>query len=120
MSLQLYGSLASPYVARVVMFAELKGIELPQEKAPGGMGSAEFKQINPTGKIPALMADGQCIAESSVICEYLEAQFPEPSLITTDPHRAATTRMIARMTDLYIAPHNSPLTRMRTPEQRDQ
>ena len=32
----------------------------------------------------------------------------------------ATTRMIARMTDLYVAPHNTPLTRMRKPEQRDQ
>jgi len=118
--MKLYGSLASPYVARVVMFAELKGLELPQERAPGGMGSDEFKQINPTGKIPALLVDGQCIAESTVICEYIETVCPQPELITLQPLNTATTRMIARMTDLYIAPHNSPLSRMRAPEQRDQ
>ena len=69
--MKLYGSIASPYVARVVMFADLKGIELPMEAAPGGMGSDEYKAINPTGKIPALQVDGphgkQTIAESTVI-----------------------------------------------------
>lgn len=114
--MQLYGSIASPYVARVAMFADLKGIALPLEPAPGGMGSDPYKAINPTGKIPALMIDGpngtQCIAESTVICEYLEAVYPEPALIPADPIGQAQTRMIDRMTDLYVAPHNTPLNRM--------
>lgn len=98
------------------MFADLKGIALPLEPAPGGMGSDQFKTINPTGKIPALQIDGphgpQCIAESTVICEYLEAVYQQPTLIPRDPLGQAQTRMIARMTDLYIAPHNTPLNRM--------
>ena len=114
--MKLYGSIASPYVARVAMFADLKGMERAREKAPGGMGSDEYKAINPTGKIPALEVDGpngkQHIAESTVICEYLEAAYPEPALIPTDPIAQAQTRMIARMSDLYIAPHNSALNRM--------
>jgi glutathione S-transferase len=118
--MKLYGALASPYVARVVMFAELKGIELPMESAPGGMGSDEYKKINPTGKIPALETGGACIAESTVICDYLESLHPEPALVPADPMLQARTRMIARMTDLYIAPHNTPLTRMRGTGQRDQ
>lgn len=118
--MKLYGALASPYVARVVMYADLKGIELPLEAAPGGMGSAEYKAINPTGKIPALQMDDGCIAESSVICEYLEAVFPNPPLLPVEPRLQAHTRMIAQMTDLYVAPHNTPLTRMRRTGQRDQ
>ncbi len=111
--MKLYGAIASPYVARVVMFAELKGIELDMEPAPGGMGSAEYKAINPTGKIPALVTDrGECIAESTVICDYLEAAFPQPPVIPADAVLQAQTRMIARMTDLYVAPHNTPLNRM--------
>jgi glutathione S-transferase len=117
---KLFGSLASPYVARVTMFADLKGIELPMEPAPGGMGSDEYRQFNPTGKIPSLDDDGHCIAESTVICDYLEAKYPEPALIPADPLSAAQTRMVARMTDLYVAPHNTPLSRMRKPEDRDQ
>ncbi len=118
--MKLYGSLASPYVARVVMFADLKGIELPMEPAPGGMGSDEYKRINATGKMPALEVDGVCIAESTVICDYLESLQPEPPLVPADPMLQAHTRMIARMTDLYVAPHNTPLSRMRTAGDRDQ
>ncbi|MGI9330126.1 MAG: glutathione S-transferase family protein [Gammaproteobacteria bacterium] len=114
--MKLYGSIASPYVARVVMFADLKGIELPMEAAPGGMGSDEYRAINPTGKIPALQVNGpngqQTIAESTVICDYLEAAYPQTPLIPAEPMAQAQTRMIARMTDLYVAPHNTPLNRM--------
>ena len=93
--MKLYGAIASSYVARVVMFADLKGLELPLEPAPGGMGSEEYKAINPTGKIPALeVADPngtQCIAESTVICDYLEAAHPQPPLIPADPVEQAQT-----------------------------
>ncbi|MDH3978516.1 MAG: glutathione S-transferase family protein [Gammaproteobacteria bacterium] len=120
-SMKLYGSLASPYVARVAMCAWLKGIDLPMEPAPGGMGSDEFKKTNLTGKIPALMtADGYCITESEVIAEYLEVLFPEPALLPADPLGQAQSRMITRLTDAYIAPHNTPLMRMRDPAGRDQ
>ena len=118
--MKLYGSIASPYVARVVMYADLKGIELELVPAPGGMGSDEYKAINLTGKIPALEAEGICIAESTPICDYLEAAFPEPALNPESAVEVAQTRMIARMTDLYIAPHNTPLSRMRATGQRDQ
>ena len=111
--MKLYGAIASPYVARVTMFADLKGMDLSLEPAPGGMGSDEFRAINPTGKIPALVTDrGECIAESTVICDYLEALQSQPSMIPADPVLQAQSRMIARMTDLYIAPHNTPLNRM--------
>lgn len=118
--MKLYGALASPYVARVAMFAALKGIDLPMESAPGGMGSDEYKALNPIGKIPSLEVDGRCIAESEVICEYLEAAYPEPALLPPDPLGQAQSRMISRMTDLYVAPHNTPLTRMRGSGERDQ
>ena len=111
--MKLYGSIASPYVARVAMFADLKGMEIEMEAAPGGLGSDEYKAINPTGKIPSLITDaGDCIAESTVICEYLECIQSEPVLIPADPLLRAQSRMIAHMTDLYVAPHNTPLNRM--------
>ncbi len=118
--MKLYGSLASPYVARVAMFADLKGIDLPMEAAPGGLGSDEFRRINPTGKIPYLVHDDVGIAESEVICEYLEQVYPDPPLLPSDPLGRAQSRMVSRMTDLYVAPHNSPLMGMKNPAHRDQ
>jgi glutathione S-transferase len=118
--MKLIGALASPYVARVAMFADLKGMDLPMEPAPGGMGSDEYKAFNATGKIPSLEVDGRCIAESEVICEYLESVYPDPPLLPDDPMEQAQSRMIGRMTDLYVAPHNTGLTRMRGQANRDQ
>ena len=118
--MKLYGALASPYVARVAMVARLKGLELAMESAPGGMGSDEYKQINPTGKIPALQTDEGLIAESEVIAEYLEDRFPDPSLLPGDALLRAHSRAISRVTDLYVAPHNSGLMQQRDPANRDQ
>jgi glutathione S-transferase len=118
--MKLYGALASPYVARVAMVARLKGVELEMESAPGGMGSAEYKQINPTGKIPALLTDEGLIAESEVIAEYLEDKIPEPVMLPGDAMLRAHSRMTSRITDLYVAPHNSGLIRHRDPAVRDQ
>ena len=118
--MKLYGALPSPYVARVVMFARIKGMDLPPTEVPGGSpGSDEYRALTPIAKIPILETDGGIIAESEVICEYLEDIQPEPSGFPADPVARAQSRMISRMTDLYIAPHNSPLMRQQNPATRD-
>ena len=43
-----------------------------------------YMGINPRGLIPSLVHDGKVIIESNDILQYLEAEFPEPSLIPTD------------------------------------
>ena len=58
--MKLYGAIASPYVARVVMLARLKGIDLPLERAPGGgLRSDEYRAFNPIGRMPSLEVDGR-------------------------------------------------------------
>ena len=76
--MKLLGALASPYVARVTMFARIKGMELEPTPVPGGSPSSdEYRALTPIGKIPSLEVDGRIIAESEVICEYLEQVHPE-------------------------------------------
>lgn len=118
--MKLYGGLASPYVARVAMLAKIKGLTLPIVDAPGGPRSDEYKTINPLGKIPALEIDGNIVVESEVICEYLEEVFPEQAVLPTDPLLRSHSRMISRMVDLYVAPINTGLFKMRDPAHRDQ
>ena len=118
--MKLYGGLASPYVARVAMQAKIKGLDLPIIDAPGGPRSDEYKTINPLGKIPALEHDDNIIVESEVICEYLEEIFPGTPVLPSDPLQRAHSRMISRMVDLYVAPINTGLFRMRDPANRDQ
>jgi len=118
--MKLYGALASPYVARVLLFARIKGVDLPQADLPGGSPtSPDYRLFTPIGKIPSLDVDGQCIPESETICEYLEDAFPQPSGLPADALGRAQSRTVSRIVDLYMAPISGALARQVNPEKRD-
>jgi len=118
--MELYGALASPYVARVILFARLKGIDLPLAEVPGGWsGSPEYKALSPIGKIPALNVDGQCIPESETICEYLEDTHPDKPGLPADAFGRAQSRTTSRIVDLYLSPISGELARQVNPGKRD-
>jgi len=115
--MKLYGSIASPYVARTVMFARIKGIDLPLESPlGGGTRTPEYLAI---GKMPSLDIDGNCIAESEVICEYLEDTHQGKPGLPQDPVHRARSRLVSRIVDLYLAPAIGPLFRNMNPAKRD-
>lgn len=121
--IKLYGGIASPYVARVVLYAKLKGVDLPLSDPPGGMAglkSPAYLKLNPMGKMPTLEVDGQGIGESSIICDYLDDVYPQKSGLPADALGRARSRLVARIADLYLAPHVGPLFRHMNPEKRDQ
>lgn len=121
MSMTLYQSDLSPFAARVRIQARVKGIaDLAIEKPPGGTGSATFKAINPTGKIPALVVDGRTLAESQVICDYLEDRFPTPSLWPADSFARAEAALLIRVTDLYVCAPMFQTTSHASRKTRDQ
>lgn len=118
---KLYGSIVSPFVARVLLFANLKGIELPIEGVPGGSTRGpDFLKLNPIGKMPALDVNGQIIPESSVICDYLEETYPKKSAIGADPAQRARSRLIARIVDLYLSGGMATFFRQFNAPNRDQ
>ena len=58
---------------------------------------------NPGGQLPALELDnGDVIAETVVICDYLEELHPEPALIGTTREERAATRMWNRRVEQKI------------------
>ena len=62
-----------------------------------------FKKINPQGQVPALDHDGRIITESTVICEYLEDEFPTaPSLRPADSYGRAQMRIWTKWVDEYF------------------
>jgi glutathione S-transferase len=119
--MKLYGDAASPYVTRVIMFARLKGVELQRPPVPGGNPrSDEFHAINPIGKVPSLDLGGYIIPESGVICEYLEDAYPDVTGLPADDRDRATSRLVARITDLYISPNFGPIFQHVNPASRNQ
>lgn len=117
--MKLYGGLASPYVARVVLFARLKGITLVPEMPAGGIKTPEYLAKNPMGKMPVLEADGAVIPESEVICEYLEDLHPGTGGLPGTPAERARARLISRIHDVYLSSAVTTLFRNLNPAKRD-
>jgi glutathione S-transferase len=118
--MKLHGGLASPYVARVVLFARLKGIDLVPEMPAGGIKSPEYLAKNPMGKMPVLEVDGTAIPESEVICEYLEDLHPGSGGLPGDALDRARARLLSRVHDMYLTSAESTLFRNLKPASRDE
>ncbi len=118
--MKLYGAMASPYVTRVLMFASIKGVDLPLSDPPGGgIKSPEYLKLNPIGKMPTLDVGGYGIAESAVICDYLEDTHPQKPGLPKDPLDRAKSRLVARLVDIYLAPAIGTFFRHMNPATRD-
>jgi glutathione S-transferase len=117
--MKLYNANLSPYAARVRVALYAKNLPVEIVSPPGGTGTPEYKKLNPTGKVPALDVDGQVIAESEVINEYLDDRFPTPSLRPADPLARARMRVISRFGDLYLSPSLGALFGQTNPATRD-
>lgn len=108
--MKLYQAVTSPFAVRVRIALYAKGIAMELIAPPGGLGSSEFRKITPLGKVPSLVCDdGAVIAESAVINEYLEEQFPDPSLLPGAAQERARARMVIQMTDAYMFARYLPL-----------
>ena len=73
----------SPFVRKVLITAHLKGLEDKIELIDTDSSNPDgpLNDVNPLGKIPALiLEDGRILFDSRVICEYLDAVGPAPSL----------------------------------------
>ncbi len=68
--MKLYGSPISPFTRKAMVVA--RELDLKLTVLPRPEDAAEFRRINPLGKIPALVLDdGSVLIDSPVICEYL-------------------------------------------------
>lgn len=62
-----------------------------------------FKAINPNGQVPALVDQGRVITESTVICEYLEDEYPtEVRLRPDNSYDRAQMRIWTKWVDEYF------------------
>ncbi len=102
MSIQLFGSTISPFVRKVAVFAEEKGIAFDLVPAAPGDTSPAFRAISPFGQIPAMVDGDFTLADSSAIVTYLEAKHPEPALIPADPQARGRTIWFDEVADTVV------------------
>lgn len=118
----LYCNDASIYSASVKIALAFKRVPYTAVHPPDGYGSAAYKAIVPTGKIPAIIHNDFTISESSVVMEYLEETFCDlspPLLYHKNPAKNALTRYAQRLHDLYLEPALRSLFPHIDPAKRD-
>ena len=77
----------------------------------------EYLKIHPFGQVPALDDEGFIIYDSTVINEYLEDEYPYPSLMPKDSEGRARARLMEDFRDSYFNPYFVHLMQeMRKPE----
>jgi glutathione S-transferase len=70
----------------------------------------DFTTINPLQRVPVIIDDGFRVIESLAILDYLEAKFPTPTLMPTQPEQVATVRMVEMVAVNELQPAMVPLT----------
>jgi glutathione S-transferase len=109
--LKFYYNPLSPNARRV--WLTLLEKQIPFEpaviKMDGDQYQPEFLAINPFHHIPVLVDDGFRILESIAIMDYLEAKYPTPALLPSDPEAIARVRMAQLVTANEFFPKVIPL-----------
>lgn len=67
--------------------------------------SPEYLKIHPFGQVPALDDEGFVVYDSTVINEYLEDEYPYPSLMPSDSEGRARARLLEDFRDTHFNPY---------------
>ena len=105
MALTLYGVPLSPFVRKVRLCLQEKGLDYKLETVMPFTPPQWYLEINPLGRIPALK-DGDCtLADSSVICQYLEEAYPDTVALYGDTAQdRGRIRWLEKYADYELAP----------------
>lgn len=103
--LVLYEHPLSPYAQKVKIALREKGLEF-EVRMPEGIGAGhtkgEFADANPRREVPALIDDDVALFNSTVILEYIDDKWPEPSLMPNAPEDRARMRQIEDVMDTHF------------------
>lgn len=103
--MKLFGSKTSPYVSKVRIVLEEKGLAYDIDEFAGRRNDPSYERMSPAKRIPILEPEPDVfIAESTVINEYLEETFPSRPLMPHDPMHRAEARFWEDFADSYLAP----------------
>ncbi|HWX64962.1 MAG TPA: glutathione S-transferase family protein [Rhodanobacter sp.] len=101
--LRVIGNYISPYVRKVLVCLELKGLDYEIDPIAPFVGNDEFSRLSPLRHIPALIDDTLVLNDSSVICQYLEDKHPTPALYPRDIADRAKARWLEEYADTRLA-----------------
>jgi glutathione S-transferase len=100
--LKLCGFHISNYFNKVRIAMLEKGVRFELDPTCKPSQEDAFLARTPMGKVPFLEVDGAQLAESQVICEYLEEAYPQKPLYPRDALERARVRELVTIIELHL------------------
>jgi glutathione S-transferase len=100
-TLKLCGFAISNYYNKVKMQLLEKGVPFEEVLVWASQDEGHLAR-SPRGKLPYIEVDGRTLAESGVICEYVEDAYPQNPLLPKDPFERAKVRELIVFLDLHV------------------
>ena len=97
--LKIYGVPISVHTRKVIVAAVEKRLAFENDPVIPFNPPPGWDRLSPTGKIPAISDGGFELADSSVICAYLEQTRPEPALFPRDAKARARALWLEEFCD---------------------
>lgn len=97
--MKIYGAILSPFVRKAIVVANLKGLDYESVTIIPGAQPEDYFAISPLGKIPALEDGDVTLCDSSIICEYLEDQYPDVAVLPDTPALRGRSRWLEEYAD---------------------
>ncbi len=101
--MQVFGALLSPFVRKVCLVAEEKGIAYELVMSSPGNPNPDFVAASPFGKIPAIKDGDYNLADSTAIITYLEAKHLEQPMLPADPQARGRAMWFDEFADTILA-----------------
>jgi len=108
--MKLYGYFRSSAAYRVRLVLNLKGLAYDQQFVHLRKGEnlqPGYLEVNPQGKVPALINGDDVLTQSMAIAEYLEELHPEPTLLPGGAAERARVRALCQAIACDIHPINN-------------
>ncbi|CAK8541774.1 unnamed protein product [Lathyrus sativus] len=97
---KLFGMRGSPFVTRVDIALNLKGIEYEYVQEKLGNFSETLIKYNPVyKKVPVLVHNEKPISESILILEYIDETWKQNPILPSDPYKRALARFWSKFID---------------------
>ena len=95
----------SPIACSLVPYILLTEAGVPFETLPVNLGKGEnaapeYLRINPKGKVPALIIDGEVLTENVAIQYWIARQYPQANFLPKDP--LAEARCLSILSLIHI------------------
>lgn len=98
----IIGNYLSPYVRKVLVVLETKGLAYTIDPIAPFVGDDRFGELSPLRRVPVLVDGDRVLNDSSVICQYLEERHPQPALYPADLWQRAQARWLEEYADSYL------------------